>query len=96
MMLRVGIEQPSDHALILRIVLLRFALEEFDAALAQCNGHLHALFPEYQILRGREKIRNDPESPEGFVRVLDFLAHRFASPSASNLLHGSDCVVTVG
>ena len=40
-MLRVGVEQPSDHALVLRIVFTRFVFEEFDAAFTQGNGHLY-------------------------------------------------------
>jgi hypothetical protein len=33
-MLRVGIEEPTDHSLILRIVLTRFILEEINAPFA--------------------------------------------------------------
>jgi len=52
-MLRVGVEQPSDHALVLRIVFTRLVLEELDAALAQRNGHLYAFVPKYEIFRAR-------------------------------------------
>ncbi len=79
MMLRIGVKQSADHALILRIVSARLVLEEFDATLAQGNGHFHAFIPEDEILRARQEIRNDPEAPEGLVRVLDSLAHRFAA-----------------
>jgi hypothetical protein len=34
MMLGIGIEQPTDHPLVLRVVLLRLTLKELDAALA--------------------------------------------------------------
>ena len=44
-------EQPSDHALVLRVVLLGLALEELDAALAQRDRDLDAFVPENQIFR---------------------------------------------
>lgn len=85
MMVCIRIQQAPDHALILRIVLLGLALEEFDAAFAQGNGDLDALIPEDKILRGREEIRNDLWIAEWFVRVPGSLAHRFASLFASIL-----------
>ncbi len=88
MMLRIGVKQSADHALILRIVSARLVLEEFDTTLAQGNGHFHAFIPEDEILRARQEIRNDPEGPEGFVRVLDSLAHRFAFLCANSRLRG--------
>jgi hypothetical protein len=51
MMLRIGIQPPPDHALILRVVLLRLALEELHAALAQRDRDLDSFIPENQILR---------------------------------------------
>ena len=79
MVLRVGIKQAPDHALVLRIVLLRFALEEFDAALTQRNRDLDPFVPKNEVLGSRQKIRDDLEVSEGFIRVPNFLAHRFAS-----------------
>src|SRR3989304_6967202 len=87
--LGIGVEQLADHALVLRVVLARLRLEELDAALAQGDGHLHALFAEDEILRARQKIRNDSQVSEGLVRVLDFLAPRFAFLFASSRLRGS-------
>ena len=83
-MFRVGVQKPADHALILRVVLSRLPLEELDAAPAQGDRDFYAFVPEHQILGAREKVRNDLEVAEGFVRVPDFLAHRFAFLCASN------------
>jgi hypothetical protein len=84
MMLRVGVQEPPDHALILRVVPARFGLEEIHTAFAQGNGDLDPLVPEDQILRAGKKVRNDPWVSEGFVRVPDFLAHISACLSASS------------
>ena len=59
MMFRIGIEQPPDHALVLRVVLLGLALEKFDAALAQRDRDLDSFVPENQIFRTWKEIRND-------------------------------------
>ena len=82
-MLSICIEQPADHALVLRVVLPGLVLEERDAALAQRDRDLYPLIPENQVLRARKKVRNDLEISEGFVGVADFLAHKFAFLCAS-------------
>ncbi len=84
MVLCIRVEKPADHALVLRLVLPRFVLEELDAALAQGDRHLDPFLPEYEIFGAGKKIRNDLEVSEGFVGVSDFRAHRFACPFASN------------
>src|SRR5437879_1782276 len=84
MMLRVSVQEPPDHALILRVVPSRFGLEEIHAAFAQRDGDLDPLVPEDEILRAREKGRNDPWVSERFVRVPDFPAHISACLSASS------------
>lgn len=90
MMLGIGIEQPPDHALVLRVMLPGLPLEELDASLAQGDGHFDPFVTKDEFLRAREEIRNDLEVSEWFVRVFDFLAHRFASLSASNRLQKSE------
>jgi len=90
MMLRIGIEQPADHALVLRVMFPRLTLEELDASLAQRNGNLDTFVPKDQFFRPRKEIRNDPEISERFVGVLDFLAHRCAYLSASSRLQKSE------
>jgi len=42
MMLRIGIEQSPDHALILSVMFPRLTLEELDTSLAQRDGNLDA------------------------------------------------------
>ena len=49
MVIGIGIEQSSDHPLVLRVVLARLALEELDATLAQRDGDLDTLIPEDDV-----------------------------------------------
>src|SRR6185503_20233571 len=77
MMLGIGIEQTPDHALVLRVVLLRLALEKLHAALAERDRDLDPFIPENQVLRVRQEVRDDLWVAEGLVRVPDSLAHRF-------------------
>jgi hypothetical protein len=85
MVLCVGIEQPSDHPLILRVVLQCLTLEEVDTAFAQGKRYLDSVIPEDEILRERKKIGNNLKVSEWLVCVLDFPAHRFAFLCANNL-----------
>ena len=77
MMFGISVEQPSDHALILGVMLLGLGLEELDAALAQSKRYFDALIPKNQIFRARKEIGNDFKFSERFVCVFDFRAHRF-------------------
>lgn len=90
MMLRIDIEQPPDHALVLGTMFPCLILEEFDTSLTQCNGDLDAFVPKDQLLGPRKEIRNDSEVSERFVGVLDFLAHKFVCLSASSQLQKSE------
>ena len=90
MVLSIGIEQPTDHSLVLRMMFTCLALEELDASLAQRNGDLDAFVPKDQFFGPGKEVRNDPEVSEGFVGVLDFLAHRCACLSASSRLQKSE------
>ena len=58
-MRRIRIEKPANHALVLRLVLPRFVLEELDAALAQRKGNLHPFLSKSEVFGARKKIRND-------------------------------------
>src|SRR2546427_9643139 len=68
MMLRVSVQKPSDHALVLSVVPSRLGLEEIHTAFAQRNSDLDPLVPEDEILGAREKVRNDSWVSERFVR----------------------------
>jgi len=83
--LRVGIEKPPDHSLILSVVLERLPLEEVNAAFAQGERHLDSVIPKYQVLGKRKKIGNNFNLSEGLVCVFDFRAHRLAFLFANNL-----------
>jgi hypothetical protein len=84
MMLRIGIEEPPDHALVLRVMFSRLTLEELDASLAQRDGDFDAFVSKDEFLWARKEVRNDPEVSERFVGILDFLAHRFSYLSANS------------
>jgi len=53
MMLCVCVKKPTNHALVLGVVLCRFALEELDAAFAQCKSDLHTFLAKDEIFWGR-------------------------------------------
>ena len=84
-MFGIRVKQSSNHSLVLRVVFLRLNLEEVDATLAQGNGDLDPFVLKYKILRPGKKISDDLGVSEGFVRVLDFRAHKFVCPFASSL-----------
>src|SRR5712692_8829625 len=84
MVVSIGVKQPPNHPLVLRVVFARLGLEEVHAPLAQRDRDLYALLPKDQVLGTRKEVRNDLQFFQGFARVPNALAHRFASPSASN------------
>ena len=86
----VSVKKSADHALVLRVMFPGLALEELDAPLAQRDRDFDPLIPKDKLFRAREKVRNDSEASERFVRVLDFLAHTVASLSASTRLQKSE------
>ena len=86
MMLDVGVEQSTDHALVLRVVFARFSLKVVHASLAQCYGYFDSFISKDKLFRARQEIRNDPKISEGFVCIFYFPVHRFAYLSASNRL----------
>jgi hypothetical protein len=77
--LGVRVKQTPDHALILRVVLLRLTLGEIDAPLAQRKGDLHAFLADGRILGAGRKSATTRSLPIGssvyliFV-VIDLLA----------------------
>ena len=85
-MLCVGVEQASDHPLILGVVLQGLTLEEVDTAFAQGERYLDSVIPEDEILRTRKEVGNNFKFSEGFVCVFDFRAHRFVFLFANNPL----------
>jgi hypothetical protein len=53
MSVTVGIQQPTNHALILSAVFRSLSLEELDALFAQGDGDFDAFFPKRKFIRGR-------------------------------------------
>lgn len=68
--IHVRIEQLSDHALVLRLVLGRVRLEEFDAPLAQSDCYLHSLIPKCKFMGWGKKVGNNPIIANRFIRVF--------------------------
>ena len=60
-MLSIGIEEATDHALIMRIVLRSLVLEEIDTAFTQRERIFHAFFAKCEIFGCRKEVRRDPE-----------------------------------
>jgi len=82
-LLRVRVQKTTNHALVLRIVFSRLALEKFDASLAQCESDLDSLISKSEILGGRKKVGNNRGVAHGLSRVFYFRAHRSVSLSAN-------------
>ena len=59
MRLRVTVEEPADHTLVLRAVLPRLALEEVHAALRKRNRDFYSLLPERKLLGRWQEIIDD-------------------------------------
>ena len=84
MVLGIGVEQPPDHPLVLRVVFPRLGLEELDTAFAQRDRHLDPFIPKDQVRGTRKEVRNDLQLSQWLVRVPDALLHTWACPFASN------------
>ena len=80
---RIGVKQPSDHALVLCVMFPSFALKKLHTSFAQSNGDFDSLIAKDEFLRARKEVRYDLEVPEWLVGVLDFPAHMFACLSAN-------------
>ena len=78
----IGVEQLSDHSLILRLVLGCMRFEKVDASLAQGYRYLHTLIPECKLMGRGKKIGNNPILTNRFIRVFYFRAHRSFFPYA--------------
>ncbi len=79
-MLRVGVGEGANHALILCVVLRRFTFEKFHASLAQYRRDLDPLFAKYEIFGSGEEVWHDSGSAQGFIGVFYFRAHGSACP----------------
>ena len=75
-MLRIRVQQPSDHPLVLGMLLPRLVFEKLDASLAQRNGDFDSFLSKGELLRARKEVRNDLQVSERFVRIRDFPAHQ--------------------
>ena len=60
-----------------------FRFEKIDTLFAECDGHLHRLFTERQLLGRGEKVGDHPKFSEGLIGVLNFSAHKSLFLSAS-------------
>ncbi len=85
MVLRICVEQTSNHPLILRVVPLGFVLKEFDTTLAKRERYLYPVITKGQVLGTRQKVGYDFNFSEGLVGVFYFRVHRVAFLFAKNL-----------
>lgn len=84
MCLSVAVEKPADHALVLCAVLPRFMFEKIDAALGKRDRDLFHFFAKCELLRRRQKVAHNFQTPERFIGVTDFLAHKRACLCANS------------
>lgn len=49
-MLGVGVEQSSNHALVLRVMLASFSFKVINASFAQRNGHFDSFIPKDEVV----------------------------------------------
>ena len=58
MSIPVSIEQPANHALVLRVVFRNLRLEELDTLLAQGDGDFDTFLLKRKFIGGRQKVWN--------------------------------------
>jgi hypothetical protein len=71
-MLRVYIQKPTNHALILGVVLLCFALEKVNAAFGERERDFHAILTKDKAFWCWEEIPDNPRRTDWLIRVFDF------------------------
>ena len=71
-MFGIGIQQPADHALILRIVFARLVLEKIHTALAKRDRDLYAFLSIDQVSGLGRKSGTTFRSPSGSSVYLIF------------------------
>src|SRR5713101_4177108 len=90
LLLRIGVYQRTDHALIGYPPLPRSALEKGDRALGQAQRHLHVVLAQHQSVRRRQEILDHPDVADlAFAVSNDWLFHRSPFLSASSRLQKS-------
>jgi len=82
-MLCIGIQESTDHSLVLGMAFLGLRLKKVHTPLAQRDRDLDAFITKDKIPGGRQEIRDDFEIPEGLVGVFYFRAHKSTCLSAS-------------
>ncbi len=70
--INIRIKKPTNHALILRVMLRGLGLEKFNALFAQCQSDLYALLAESQLAWRRKKVWNHLSLAKGFICVFYF------------------------
>jgi hypothetical protein len=60
MMVRVGVEQPPDHTLVLRMVFPGLAFEELDASLIQSDGDFDPFIVKDEVFGARGESQKRP------------------------------------
>jgi hypothetical protein len=70
--INICVDQPTNHALVLSVMLGRLGLEELDALPAQSKSHFHSFFTKRQFRRGGEEVGNHLNLSKGFIGVFDF------------------------
>jgi hypothetical protein len=56
--INISVKKPTNHALVLCVMLRGFGLEKLDAFFAQSQRDLHALLTKSQLARRWKKVGN--------------------------------------
>jgi len=91
LLLRIGVHQRADHALIGHAALLGGALEKCHRALRQAQRHLYIFLAQHKLVRRRQEILDDPDAADFALAVLDrWLFHGRRSFNRSPKRAGED------
>ena len=82
----VEVQEAAYHFLVMSTVLFGLLFEKVYGILAQSDCDFDLFFIERQFTRRRQKIINNPDIAQGFIRVSYFLFHKFSFPFANSLL----------
>jgi hypothetical protein len=80
-MLRVCIQEPTNHALILGVVLLCFALEKVNAAFGERERNFHVILAKDNVFWWWEDILDNPRRTDWLIRVFYFRVRNLLSLS---------------
>jgi hypothetical protein len=86
--INIRVKKPTNHALILSVMLRSFGLEKLDTLFAQGQSNFDTLLAKSQLGRGWKKVCNHLRLAKGFIHVLYFRAHKLSFLCANDSDNG--------